>query len=114
MSKEIPVADISADKVKQLREATGAGMMDCKRALEATNGDLEKAKDWLRQKGMAKAASKAGRTASQGLVHGYIHHNGQLGGRVERNSEADFVARNEEFRHPGPALPVHIAAANPP
>src|SRR5216684_3247616 len=113
MSKEIPVADISADKVKQLREATGAGMMDCKRALQETNGDLEKAKDWLRQKGMAKAATKAGRTASQGLVHAYIHHNGQLGVLVELNSESDFVARNEEFRHLAHELAVHIAAANP-
>jgi elongation factor Ts len=113
MSKEIPVADISADKVKQLRAATGAGMMDCKRALQETNGDLEKAKDWLRQKGMAKAATKAGRTASQGLVHAYIHHNGQLGVLVELNSESDFVARNEEFRHLAHELAVHIAAANP-
>ncbi|HYS00921.1 MAG TPA: translation elongation factor Ts [Candidatus Eisenbacteria bacterium] len=107
------MADISADKVKQLREATGAGMMDCKRALQETNGDLEKAKDWLRQKGMAKAATKAGRTASQGLVHAYIHHNGQLGVLVELNSESDFVARNEEFRRLAHELAVHIAAANP-
>ena len=113
MSKEGSVAEISPDKIKQLREATGAGMMDCKRALEATNGDVEKAKDWLRQKGIAKAASKAGRTAGQGLVHAYIHHNGQLGVLVELNSESDFVARNEQFRHLAHELAVHIAAANP-
>src|SRR5438034_7205184 len=86
---------ISADQVKALRDATGAGMMDSKRALEATNGDLEKAKDWLRQKGMAKAGAKATRTAREGIIATYVHHNHQLGVLLELNSESDFV-RSEE------------------
>ena len=104
---------ISADQVKALREATGAGMMDCKRALEATNGDFEKAKDWLRQKGMAKAGTKAARTAKEGIIATYVHHNHQLGVLVELNSESDFVARNDEFRHLAHEIAVHIAAAEP-
>ena len=88
-------------------------MMDSKRALEATNGDLEKAKDWLRQKGIAKAGAKAARTAKEGLIATYIHHNHQLGVMVELNSESDFVARNEEFRHLAHEIAVHIAAAEP-
>jgi elongation factor Ts len=104
---------IPAEQVKALREATGAGMMDCKRALEATNGDFEKAKDWLRQKGLAKAGAKAGRVASQGLIATYVHHNHQLGVLLEVNSESDFVARNDEFRHLAHEIAVHIAAAEP-
>jgi elongation factor Ts len=104
---------ISADQVKVLREATGAGMMDCKRALEATQGDLEKAKDWLRQKGIAKAGAKASRAARQGLVEAYIHHNGQVGVLVELNSESDFVARNQVFRDLAHEIALHIAAADP-
>jgi elongation factor Ts len=104
---------ISAEQVRALREATGAGMMDCKRALEATNGDFEKAKDWLRLKGMAKAGAKATRAASQGLIETYVHHNHQLGVLLEMNSESDFVARNEEFRHLAHEIAVHIAAAEP-
>jgi elongation factor Ts len=104
---------ISAEQVKALRDATGAGMMDSKRALEATNGDLEKAKDWLRQKGMAKAGAKAARTAGEGIIATYIHHNHQLGVMVELNSESDFVARNDEFRHLAHEVAVHIAAAEP-
>jgi elongation factor Ts len=104
---------IAAEQVKALREATGAGMMDCKRALEATNGDFEKAKDWLRQKGLAKAGAKAGRVASQGLIATYVHHNHQLGVLLELNSESDFVARNDEFRHLAHEIAVHIAAAEP-
>ena len=104
---------ISAEQVRALREATGAGMMDCKRALEATNGDFEKAKDWLRQKGIAKAGAKSTRVASQGLVETYVHHNHQLGVLLELNSESDFVARNEEFRHLAHEIAVHIAAAEP-
>jgi len=103
---------ISADQVKALRDATGAGMMDSKRALEATNGDLEKAKDWLRQKGIAKAGAKA-RTAREGIIATYVHHNHQLGVLLELNSESDFVARNEEFRHLAHEIAVHIAAAEP-
>jgi elongation factor Ts len=104
---------ISADQVKALRDATGAGMMDSKRALEATNGDLEKAKDWLRQKGIAKAGTKAARTAKEGIIATYVHHNHQLGVLIELNSESDFVARNEEFRHLAHEIAVHIAAAEP-
>jgi elongation factor Ts len=104
---------IPAEQVKALREATGAGMMDAKRALEATNGDFEKAKDWLRLKGMAKAGTKATRTAREGIIATYIHHNHQLGVLLELNSESDFVARNEEFRHLAHEIAVHIAAAEP-
>jgi elongation factor Ts len=113
MTEERKVAEISAEMVKRLREATGAGMMDCKRALQETNGDFEQAKVWLKQHHLAKAATKQGRTTGQGLIHSYIHHNGQLGVLVELDSESDFVARNEEFRHLAHELAVHIAAANP-
>jgi elongation factor Ts len=104
---------ISADQVKALRDATGAGMMDSKRALEATNGDIEKAKDWLRQKGIAKAGAKSSRSAREGIIATYIHHNHQLGVLLELNSESDFVARNDEFRHLAHEIAVHIAAAEP-
>jgi elongation factor Ts len=104
---------VSADLVKRLRELTGAGMMDCKRALEATGGDIEKATDLLRQKGIAKAGSKAARVAREGIVEAYLHHNRQLGVLVELNSESDFVARNAEFRHLAHEIAIHIAAAEP-
>jgi elongation factor Ts len=104
---------ISADQVKALRDATGAGMMDSKRALEATNGDIEKAKDWLRLKGIAKAGAKSTRTAREGTIATYVHHNHQLGVLLELNSESDFVARNDEFRHLAHEIAVHIAAAEP-
>src|SRR3981081_73681 len=107
------MATIPAEQVKALREATGAGMMDSKRALEATNGDLERAKDWLRQKGIAKAGTKATRTAREGIIATYVHHNHQLGVLLELNSESDFVARNDEFRHLAHEIAVHIAAAEP-
>lgn len=107
------MATIPAEQVKALREATGAGMMDSKRALEATNGDLEKAKDWLRQKGMAKAGAKSTRAAREGIIATYVHHNHQLGVLLELNSESDFVARNDEFRHLAHEIAVHIAAAEP-
>ena len=105
---------VKADQVKALREATGAGMMDCKRALEECAGDLEKAKDWLRVRGMARAAQREGRVASEGVVDAYIHHDKQLGVLVELNSESDFVARNHEFIKLAHEIAVHIAAANPP
>jgi len=104
---------IPAEQVKALREATGAGMMDAKRALESTNGDFEKAKDWLRQKGMAKAGAKSTRVAREGIIATYVHHNHQLGVLLELNSESDFVARNDEFRHLAHEIAVHIAAAEP-
>src|SRR5438105_12473747 len=84
---------ISADQVKALRDATGTGMMDSKRALEASEGDVEKAKDWLRLKGLARAGTKAARVVGEGTVEIYLHHNQQLGVLVEINSESDFVAR---------------------
>lgn len=92
------MAEISAKDVKELREKTGAGMMDCKKALVETEGDLEKAIDYLRKKGLASAGKKAGRVAAEGLVGSYIHFGGQIGVLVEVNCETDFVARNEEFK----------------
>src|SRR5258707_12443177 len=90
------MADVSAALVKELREKTGAGMMDCKRALGETSGDLEQASDWLRKKGLAAAAKKAGRVAAEGLVG--VATEGSVGAVVEINSETDFVARNEAFQ----------------
>ncbi|NLY96029.1 MAG: translation elongation factor Ts, partial [Clostridiaceae bacterium] len=89
---------ISAGLVKELREITGAGMMDCKKALVESNGDMEKAKKILREKGLAAAAKKAGRIASEGVVEAYIHGDGRIGVLVEINTETDFAAKNEEFR----------------
>src|SRR5947208_1364738 len=105
---------ISADQVKALRDATGAGMMDSKRALEATAGDIEKAKDWLRQKGIAKAGAKAARTAKEGIIATYVHHNHQLGVLGELNSGSDFLGRTGEVRHRAHEIAVHIGAADGP
>jgi elongation factor Ts len=107
------MADISAQTVKELRERTGAGMMDCKRALEETDGDLEKAIIWLREKGVATAAKKAGRDAREGLVSSYIHAGGRLGVLIEVNSETDFVARNEEFQKLVRDLAMQVAGLAP-
>lgn len=104
---------VSATNVKDLRERTGAGMLDCKKALEETNGDFDKAVDWLRQKGLSKAAKKAGRVASQGLVYSYIHGEGRIGVLLEVNSETDFVARNEAFTGFVRDVALHVAAMNP-
>jgi elongation factor Ts len=104
---------VKAQDVKALRDITGTGMMDSKRALEATDGDLERAKDWLRQKGIARAGAKAARGAREGTVEIYVHHNKQLGVLVELNSESDFVARTEGFQHLAHEIALHIAAANP-
>jgi len=104
---------ISAEHVKRLREATGAGWSDCRQALVESAGDFEKAKDWLRAKGLAKAQGRAGRATRQGLVHAYIHHNGQVGALVEVNCESDFVARTPEFRALAHEIAVHIAGASP-
>jgi elongation factor Ts len=92
------MAEISAKIVKELREATGAGMMDCKKALLETDGDIEKAKEWLRQKGITSAEKKAGRVAAEGLIGHYIHTGGRVGVLVEVNCETDFVARHEDFQ----------------
>ena len=104
---------ISAALVKDLREKCGAGMMDCKRALEETNGDLDEAVKLLRMKGMAAADKKSARAAEEGLVESYIHGGGKIGVLVEVNCETDFVARNEEFRTFVHDVAMHIAASGP-
>ena len=104
---------ISATDVKELREKTGAGMMDCKKALEETKGNFEQAVDWLRAKGLSKAAKKSGRIAAEGLVTSYIHAGGRIGVLLEVNSETDFVARNEEFQNFCRDVAMHIAALGP-
>ena len=104
---------ITASMVKELREKTSAGMLDCKKALNETDGNMEKAVDWLRTKGLSKAAKKAGRAATEGLVSSYIHGEGRIGVMVEVNSETDFVARNDMFREFVRDIAMHIAAANP-
>ena len=107
------VKDIPAKLVAELRARTGAGMMDCKRALEETSGNVEKAVDLLRQKGAAKADKRAGREATEGLIGTYLHHDGKIGVLVELNCETDFVARTEDFKALARDLAVHIAATNP-
>jgi elongation factor Ts len=107
------MAEITAAIVKELREKTGAGMMDCKKALEECGGDLEKAIDHLRQKGLAAAAKKVGRIAAEGTVGAYIHAGGKIGVLVELNCETDFVARTQEFQSLLKDLAMQIAAANP-
>ncbi len=104
---------ITAQMVKELRERTGAGMMDCKTALAETGGDFEKAVDALRKKGLAAAAKRAGRVAAEGLVSAYIHAGGKLGVLLEINCETDFVARTEEFQELVKDVAMHIAAADP-
>lgn len=104
------MAEISAKLVKDLRDKTGAGMMDCKKALIENQGDLEKATDWLRQKGIASAAKKEGRVAAEGLVDSYIHTGGRVGVLVEVNCETDFVARREEFKNLVRDVAMQIAA----
>lgn len=103
---------ISADLVKELREKTGAGMMDCKKALSEGNGDFEKAIVILRQKGLASASKKTGRTASEGIIGSYIHQD-RIGVLVEVNCETDFVARTDDFRGLVKDITMHIAAENP-
>lgn len=105
--------EISASMVKDLRERTGAGMMDCKKALAETNGDIEKAIEYLREKGIAKAAKKAGRLASEGVVEAYIHGGGRIGVLVEVNVETDFAAKNEDFRSFVKDVAMQIAAMSP-
>ena len=107
------MAEISSELVKQLRERTGAGMMDCKRALTEAGGDMDKAVEVLRTKGLATAAKKASRAANQGLVGAYIHGGGQIGVLIEVNCETDFVARNEEFQQLVHDLAMQVAATNP-
>ena len=105
--------EITAEKVKELRQRTGIGVMECKEALAECEGDIEKAIAALRKKGAARAQEKMHREASQGLVHAYIHMEGKLGVLVEVNCESDFVARNEEFKELAKNIAMQIAAANP-
>ena len=107
------MSGISAKLVKELRDETGAGMMDCKRALAATGGELEQAIDLLRKQGAAKADKRAGREASEGLIEAYVHHNGRVGVLVEVNCETDFVANTAEFRQLAKDLTHQIAATAP-
>ena len=104
---------ISTKDISELRARTGAGMMDCKKALEESGGDMEKAVELLRKKGIAKAEKRAGRTASQGVVVSYIHHNQQVGALVELDCETDFVARTEDFNQLARDIALHVASADP-
>jgi elongation factor Ts len=104
---------VTAQMVKELREKTGAGMLDCKKALEEANGDLTKAGELLREKGLAAASNKAGRIATEGAVESYIHAGGKVGVLVEVNCETDFVGKTEQFRSFVRDLAMHIAAASP-
>jgi elongation factor Ts len=104
---------IRADEVKKLRERTGQGMMDCKRALEEADGDVDKAVEILRKKGLATAEKKASRSTAEGRIHAYIHHNGKVGVLLEVNCETDFVAKNEQFQALLGDLCLHICAAAP-
>ena len=107
------MADISAQAVKELRELTGAGFMDCKRALEETGGDVEKAVGLLRERGQAAAAKRAGRDAREGLIGSYIHTGGRIGVLIEVNCETDFVARNDQFQKLVRDLAVQVAGLRP-
>ncbi|OGO48175.1 MAG: translation elongation factor Ts [Chloroflexi bacterium RBG_16_64_32] len=104
---------VSPAAVKELRELTGAGILDCKNALEQANGDLQNAKDILRKRGLAVAAKRAERATAEGLIHSYLHHDGRLGALVEINCESDFVSRTEDFRQLAQDIALHVAATNP-
>jgi elongation factor Ts len=106
--------EITAEQVKQLRDITGAGMMDCKKALQDSDGDIDKAVELLRQKGLASAAKRAGRTADQGLIQSYIHFNNTVGVLVEVNCETDFVANTDEFGQLAKDIALHIASPSAP
>jgi elongation factor Ts len=107
------MSEISAVMVKQLREKSGAGIMDCKEALAECKGDMEKATDFLRKKGLATAAKRAGRTLSEGTIQSYIHTGGKLGVLVEVNCETDFVAKSDTFQEFVKNLAMHVAASSP-
>lgn len=104
---------ITAEMVKELRERTGAGMMDCKKALGETNGDMEKAIDFLREKGLAAAAKRAGKVAAEGVIEAYIHGGGRIGVMLELNCETDFVAKTDAFKALAKDIAMQVAAANP-
>ena len=103
----------TAKDVQELRQKTGAGMMDCKRALEETKGNVDQAVEYLRTKGIAKAEKRAGKQTSEGIVGSYIHHNGKVGVLIEVNCETDFVARTDDFKNLVRELALHIASAAP-
>jgi elongation factor Ts len=107
------MAEVSAEMVRDLRDRSGAGIMDCKEALRESKGNMDGAVDYLRKKGLSKAAKKAGRTASEGVVSSYIHAGGKIGVLLEVNCETDFVARNEVFQGLVRDIAMHIAAVNP-
>jgi elongation factor Ts len=111
------MAEITAAQVKELRELTGVGMMDCKRALDETGGDIEKAKDWLRAKGLARAADRAGRSTNEGIVEAYVHDGGvsgqKLGVLVEVNCESDFVAKTADFKQLAKEVALQVAGRAP-
>ena len=107
------MASISAKDVAELRRQTGAGMMDCKKALAETGGDFAKATEWLRAHGVARADKRADRVVKQGLVEAYVHHSGKIGVLVEINCETDFVARTDDFKQLARDVAMHIAAAAP-
>ena len=107
------MAEITAAKVKELRDITQAGFMDCKRALEESDGDMEQAITWLRERGQAAASKRAGREAREGLIESYIHTGGRIGVLIEVNSESDFVARNEQFQKLVRDLAIQVAGLNP-
>ncbi|MBU8909722.1 MAG: translation elongation factor Ts [Desulfobacterales bacterium] len=107
------MVEISAAMVKELREATGSGIMDCKRVLAEAEGDMEKAIDLLRKKGLAKAAKRAGRSTSEGIIYSYIHTGAKLGVLLEVNCESDFVAKTEDFQKFVKNIAMHVAATNP-
>ena len=105
--------EITAKQVKELREKTGAGMMDCKKALQSAAGDSKKAMNWLREKGLAKAEKRTGREASEGMIGSYIHMNGKIGVLVELNCETDFVAKSDKFQEFAKNISMQIAATSP-
>ncbi|HEY6678767.1 MAG TPA: translation elongation factor Ts [Actinomycetota bacterium] len=107
------MTDISAEEVKRLRERTGAGMMDSKKALQEAGGDVDRAVEILRERGLASAQKRAGRSATQGVIDAYIHHNNTVGVLVEVNCETDFVAKTDEFRRLARDVALHIASAMP-
>ncbi len=107
------MSGITAQSVKTLRDKTGAGMMDCKKALQESGGDEEKAIAWLREKGLSKAQKRAGRATSEGVIGSYIHNTGKIGVMVEIKCETDFVARSEKFQEFAKNVAMQIAAANP-
>jgi elongation factor Ts len=107
------MAEINAAMVKKLRDQTGTGMMDCKKALLEVEGDMDKAVEFLRKKGLATAQKRAGRAMTEGTIHSYIHMTGKLGVLVEVNCETDFVAKNEDFQEFAKNIAMHIAASNP-